>query len=274
MALNLSKTGIVDGQVITAAQISQSIDALTGVVAYNITISGSFNMGSNTTGSGTYNRSLRSQTVEPLSLGASNYYTIPYFSSTGSSTANLCYSGTSPSFNPVTETLKVTNVQGTASYATTASYAANAGGTPSKYAPTYAAIDSTNYTASTNPYRINGANASMIYISQSLSDVLGLEFWSTGLTDGQIVTFNTYYQNPDLDPTLIAISGNNIDVYGFSNNVILGTPPNNSGLLSTVLPASFMGGGKLTSFSFQYVQNPVPPYMQPGWYLFNLVTIP
>ena len=42
MALNLSTTGIVDGQVITAAQITQSIDALTGAAAYNITISGSF----------------------------------------------------------------------------------------------------------------------------------------------------------------------------------------------------------------------------------------
>ena len=58
MALNLSTTGIVDGQIITAAQITQSINALTGVDAYNITISGSFAMGSKTTGSGTYNRSL------------------------------------------------------------------------------------------------------------------------------------------------------------------------------------------------------------------------
>ena len=105
MALNLSTTGIVDGQVITAAQITQSIDALTAAAAYNITISGSFSMGLNTTGSGTYNRSLRTQTVELLSLGVNNDYTIPYLASTGSSTTNICYSGTSPSYNPVTETL-------------------------------------------------------------------------------------------------------------------------------------------------------------------------
>lgn len=129
MALNLSTAGIVDGQVITAAQITQSIDALTGAAAYNITISGSFAMGLNTTGSGTYNRSLRAASVEISSLGVNNYYTIPYLTSTGSSTANIVYSGTSPSYNPVTETLKATNFQGTASYATTASYAAS-GGTP------------------------------------------------------------------------------------------------------------------------------------------------
>ena len=38
MALNLSTTGIVDGQIINAAQINQSINALTGTVAYDITV--------------------------------------------------------------------------------------------------------------------------------------------------------------------------------------------------------------------------------------------
>ena len=52
MALILSNTGIVDGQTITAAQISQSIDALTGAAAYDIIISGSLNLtGSTITGS-------------------------------------------------------------------------------------------------------------------------------------------------------------------------------------------------------------------------------
>ena len=41
MAKTLSKTGIATGGSITVSQITQSIDALTGVDAYNITISGS-----------------------------------------------------------------------------------------------------------------------------------------------------------------------------------------------------------------------------------------
>jgi hypothetical protein len=52
MALNLSTTGIVDGQIITAAQITQSINALTAAEAYNITVSGSFSLTGGTTGSG------------------------------------------------------------------------------------------------------------------------------------------------------------------------------------------------------------------------------
>jgi hypothetical protein len=41
MALTLSKTNIVTGDTIQASQITQSVDALTGIVAYDITISGS-----------------------------------------------------------------------------------------------------------------------------------------------------------------------------------------------------------------------------------------
>ena len=41
MALILSKTGITTGATVQAQQVSQSIDALTGTVTYDITISGS-----------------------------------------------------------------------------------------------------------------------------------------------------------------------------------------------------------------------------------------
>ena len=52
MAKQLNKSGITTGQAITTSQISQSIDALTGVDAYDLTISGSLNLtGSIVTGS-------------------------------------------------------------------------------------------------------------------------------------------------------------------------------------------------------------------------------
>jgi hypothetical protein len=44
MAKNLSKSGILTGQTIEASEISQSIDALTGIEAYNLTFSGSLNL--------------------------------------------------------------------------------------------------------------------------------------------------------------------------------------------------------------------------------------
>ena len=44
MAQTLYKTGITTGQTVTAAHVTQSIDAFTGGEAYNISLSGSFNM--------------------------------------------------------------------------------------------------------------------------------------------------------------------------------------------------------------------------------------
>lgn len=130
MALNLSKTGIVDGQVITAAQITQSIDALTAADAYNITISGSFALSGTTTGSGYFNNANVANAIRPGNVAASGAkYTVPYLASTGSTSA-LYYSGTGPKYNPVAETLISTNFEGTASFAITASHALNAG-TPS-----------------------------------------------------------------------------------------------------------------------------------------------
>ena len=43
MAEVLSNSGIVTGQPVLAAQVSQSVQAFTGAVGYDITISGSLN---------------------------------------------------------------------------------------------------------------------------------------------------------------------------------------------------------------------------------------
>jgi len=129
MALTLSTTGIVDGQVITAAQITQSINALTAAAAYDISILGSFAFIGATTGSGYFGDALRANTIRPQNIASNTQFTIPYLSSTGS-TSTLYYAAIGPKFNPVTETLTVTNFAGTASFAITASHALNAG-TPS-----------------------------------------------------------------------------------------------------------------------------------------------
>jgi len=268
MALNLSTTGIVDGQVITAAQITQSIDALTAAAAYNITISGSFAMGSKTTGSGTYNRSLRSATVEPSSFGFNDYYTLPYFSSTGS-TATLCYSGFSPSFNPFTETLMVTNLLGTASFcassslAQTASYINPASVVPSKLAPSYLYINNTTYPPAT-PYTVQGITPTNIYVSSSAGSVLGLQFSSINVTDGQIINFNPFWEFVDITTNTIAISAS-VAVYGLGGGTNLVLP----GIPKT-LDQIAAGAGNLKSFTFQYIATPGLNFPTVGWYLINV----
>jgi hypothetical protein len=96
MALNLSTTGIVDGQIINAAQITQSIDALTGTKAYDVTISGSFSLTGGTTGSGTFSSSI-------FCISASLAQTASFFSGFAYQFAPSYVdisSGTNPPSNP------------------------------------------------------------------------------------------------------------------------------------------------------------------------------
>lgn len=123
MALSLSKTGIAQSNIINAWHVTQSIDAFTGTEAYAITVSGSFTLGGGTTGSGYFASAVKSDTSVISNTVASQYYTLPYLASTGSQTSTLYYSATGPTYNPVTETFLATNFQGTASIATTASFA-------------------------------------------------------------------------------------------------------------------------------------------------------
>ena len=66
MAIKLSNTGITSGSVIRAAAVSQSIDALTGEIAYDINISGSFT----TTGSAILSGSVSFPGETHLGIGA------------------------------------------------------------------------------------------------------------------------------------------------------------------------------------------------------------
>lgn len=123
MALSLSKTGIDQSNIINAWHVSQSIDALTGTEAYAITVSGSFTLDGGTTGSGYFASAVKSNTSVISNTAANQPYTVPYLASTGSTTSALYYAANGPTYNPVGETLSATNFEGTASLATTASFA-------------------------------------------------------------------------------------------------------------------------------------------------------
>jgi len=263
MALTLSTTGIVDGQVITAAQITQSINALTAAAAYDISISGSFSLIGNMTGSGIFQNAVASNTIKPQNIASSTQFTIPYLAATGSTSA-LYYATTGPKFNPVTETLTVTNFAGTASAATSSSYAVTASyaETAINFIPSFVGIDNVTYTASTSPYLIDGNAPFNVYVSQSALKTLGLRFTSAGVTSGKQVNFTPQYQSTTLNTTFIAISASGVDVYGINSNVI------NAG--STAL-ANTLGIGDVYNLTFQYIGTGSPPvFPTVGWYLINV----
>jgi hypothetical protein len=133
MANTLDKSGIINGQTIQPIHVTQTIDALTAADAYDITISGSLTL----TGSvsslngftgdlvGTASRATEASIttqVRPSNTVSDFGYTLPYLSGTGS-LATMYYSATGPTYNPTTETITSANFEGTASLATTASFA-------------------------------------------------------------------------------------------------------------------------------------------------------
>ena len=98
MANTLSKTGITTGDTVKTWHVTQSVDAFTGIEAYDITISGSLTLGSGTSMAGTAS------------------YAVTSLSSSHASFANT---STSASF---------ANTSTSASYAISASHALNGGG--------------------------------------------------------------------------------------------------------------------------------------------------
>ena len=69
MALQiLSKTNMVNGNTIQAADVSQSIDAFTGAIGYDVTFSGSFTLTGATTGSGFWQNAVSSSFASTASF--------------------------------------------------------------------------------------------------------------------------------------------------------------------------------------------------------------
>jgi hypothetical protein len=287
MAQTLSKTGIANNSTIQAWQVSQSIDALTGQVAYDITISGSLTLtgsvssqngftgslkgtadtssvaqSAKVTNNATTNQSYRLLFVAENGLPNPNAdgYAQPRFDS-GSDGSGLYY-------NPSTNTLNLGKISGsndgstpdfvgTASYAATASIAQNAVNV-SNYIPSFIGIDNVTYTSS-NPYVIGSITPNVVYISSSIGSTLGLNFTANGVTEGKQVTLTFNYQNGTLDGTFIAITASTANVYGIGGQSI--STGNNSSMNTG------LGIGNASSLTFQFINSNPPMFPSTGWYL-------
>jgi len=100
MAETLSNSGIATGQPVLAAQVSQSVQAFTGAVGYDITISGSLNLPANTQMNGTASEAIYATsagsttttttvTVSEETAAETNYIVFSPSSSVGGSAQNL-----------------------------------------------------------------------------------------------------------------------------------------------------------------------------------------
>lgn len=123
MALTLSKTNITTGQTIQASQITQSVDALTGTTAYDITISGSLTLTGSVSSLNGYTGSL---------LGTSSFAV----SASRAATASFALNATSPfPFNGnavITGSLNVTSNITSSNSSVLQSFIVGTEGDPSK----------------------------------------------------------------------------------------------------------------------------------------------
>ena len=155
MALKtLSKTNTLNGNIVLASDVSQSVDAFTGIEGYAISLSGSFTFSGATTGSGVFQNSINALSSSAVyvasnastdtnytlvfkndSLGLDGYHQLaadgtngPYYNPSTNilgGTGGITVSGSIGKFTSITGSLSG-SVNGTASFATSASQAITA----------------------------------------------------------------------------------------------------------------------------------------------------
>lgn len=172
MALQtLSKTGIVNNATVEAWHVTQSVDAFTGQVGYDITISGSLTLVA-TTGSGLWGEALRVD-MDTTGFGSGNY-TIPFLRTSGSGYGTFKYSETAPKYNPITEVLNVTSSQAiSSSQAVSASYASSAKILGSYAASGSIAVPNTQLNFIAGASKTDGAGISTNTLSELTGKILG-----------------------------------------------------------------------------------------------------
>jgi hypothetical protein len=220
MALKtLSKTNILNGNIVQAADVSQSIDAFTGIEGYAISLSGSFTFSGATTGSGVFQNSVNALSGSSVYIASNastnaNYTLVfkndtfgldgfhplaadgtngPYYNPStnvlGGANGNLIISGSVGNFNTITGSLSG-SVNGTASFATSASQAIT-----SSYADNGvnsltvgAFYDTTTQTLVTN------VSASMTFNSTTVSDGISVVS-NSRLTVTKAGTYNIQFSS-------------------------------------------------------------------------------
>jgi|688.fasta_scaffold249818_2 hypothetical protein len=289
---------IAQNYAIESWHVSQSVDAFTGAVAYDITISGSLtltgsvNSRNGFTGSvlGTSSwatsssaaisssravSALNADTIDIDNVVSTNQGFLVAFvtkdSSYPASRAINVDSGSDGSglwYNPSNNSLTASYFAGTASFAvsasvaTSASYAENA----TNITYTYVGVDDVTYSSSAVPFPVQGNTPSQIYISQSglpPTNQLALQF-GTG-NNGQIVNFTPTYKAAALALANINLTSSS-NIFGLNGTTVSsGSAIKAEALLTGITPT-------LNNLTFQYINVSVPSTIFPasGWYLINV----
>ena len=228
MAKTLSKSGITTGNTVEAYHVTQSIDAFTGTDAYDITLSGSFNLtGPLTATSMSGNGSGITGVISSSYAVSSSYAMSSSYAVTSSYAVSSSYT-VSSSYAVSSSYVLTSSYAVSSSYSLTSSYAVSS---------SYASYLNGPFTLSTFRYRDVGvATASLDYNFYFVSKSFALPAVSIALPspiNGSSLTF----QRVTIDPSL-TINGNGINI----NNNPTYTFPTESFSRRTFVYNSTLGG--------------------------------
>jgi hypothetical protein len=281
MAEVLSNSGIVTGQPVLAAQVSQSVQAFTGAVGYDITISGSLNLPANTQMNGTASNALFATsagsttgpvaqvTVSEETAAETNYIVFSPSSSVGGSAQNLKNTDTVGAggatggleYNANTGNLKGKSFESSVSAATTvgfvgtssfsnlalasqASTLTNEASDTSCFIPFYTSNTGNFPTKTNNGLLFNSATALLTVTSASVGDLI-----STGRVDMVSASFD------DLVVSGAGRVGANFTVGGIST-VVGAAIMSNTLTVSDQIDSNKVGTLTSAALKFQTVASP------------------
>jgi hypothetical protein len=255
MALKtLSKTNILNGNIVQAADVSQSIDAFTGIEGYAISISGSFTFTGATTGSGVFQNSINALSSSTVYIASNNStdtnYTLVFKNNTGAldNYYQLASDGTNgPYYNPSTNVLGGTGgivISGSVGKFTsiTGSLSGSVNGTAS-----FATSASQAISSSTANFALTSSQTSGYYISSG----------SAVAVAGTLKIFAGASQTGGTPPYTSIVTTSPLDLTGktLNQNLFIGIAPSQSGAtvsatLNSPTSITFVSNIANTNFTF------------------------
>ena len=191
MALKtLSSTGIANNNPILPGQVTQSVDAFTGVEGYAITVSGSFTFTGATTGSGVFSNAVTAVTstnaskLNPTLNDSTNLEYNVLFAGTSSATYEQIFKedGNVMTYNPSTDLLTVTSSYAiSSSRAISSSYSDNAtvSQVNSQYYGVGAVTATGNFKFVAGTLSMSSGNATSSIFPLLAGKTLGVNAWIT-----------------------------------------------------------------------------------------------
>lgn len=198
MALKtLTSTGIINGNPILPGQVTQSVDAFTGIEGYAITISGSFELTGATTGSGVFSEAISASNITTAVTGGGTHY-LTFVDQAGTRPPKVA---SLLEYNAATNNLTVT-----ASFATNYTNPILVEGT--SYPSGSALVPNAPLKFIAGADKTDGSNIVVVNISQTSGKIYGQSLFIVATTSEPAAAGSVSVQFPVAPPNITFVTSN------------------------------------------------------------------